>query len=111
MPASDDPWRPDLSDRVTRLKPYQKVGNVPTAVMVRAEQLCGLIDDADGIRTDRQTLIAALIYAAAEDGHRLAEIWQEYRTAPVHRLLIGQENQSGEVDLRALMDAAKADTE
>jgi len=80
---------------------------VPTAVIVRAEQLCALVDDADGIRPDRQDLIAALIYAAEADGFRLAEIWQEYRTAPVHKVVLGVDNESGPVDLRAMMAEAK----
>jgi hypothetical protein len=93
-----DPWKPDLGDRVSRLKAF-KVGNVPPPVIARAEQLCDLVDEADGIRPDRQTLIAALVYAAKPNGHHLAQIWQEYRTAPVHALLLGEENQSGLVDL------------
>jgi hypothetical protein len=96
--AQPDPWKPDLGDRVSRLKAF-KVGNVPPPVIARAEQLCDLVDDADGIRPDRQTLVAALIFAAEPNGHRLAQLWQDYRTAPVHAFLLGQEEQSGPVDL------------
>jgi hypothetical protein len=93
-----DPWQPDLGERTSRLEKV-KVGNVPTPVIVHAEHLCDLVDDADGIRPDRQDLIAALIHTALEDGDKLAQAWRTYRTAPVH-VVLRESQTSGPIDLR-----------
>ena len=98
MTPSGDPWKPDLGDRVSRLEKVKGTA-LPAPILARAEQLCDLVDEADGIRPDRQTLIAALVYAAVADGHRLATTWQDYRTAPVHEVVIGDLSTHGEVDL------------
>jgi hypothetical protein len=97
--AESDPWQPDLAERTSRLEKV-KLANAPSPVIARIEQLCDLVDEADGIRPDRQELIAALIHAAKPDGKSLAATWAKYRTAPVHALLMGESRTSGRVDLR-----------
>jgi hypothetical protein len=92
-----DPWQVDLADRVNRL-PKVKLTEVPTPVIARAEQLCDLVDDADGIRPDRGDLIAALILQAT-DGRKLAAAWQAYRTAPVHKVVLDAPGTTGPIDL------------
>ncbi len=79
--------------------PKSKLAEAPTPVIARAEQLCDLVDDADGIRPDRQDMIAALIYAAPADGQKLAAAWQKYRTAPVHSVLLNATQTAGSIDL------------
>jgi hypothetical protein len=93
-----DPWQVDLSDRVSKL-PKVKLAETPAPVIARAEQLCDLVDDADGLRPDRAELIAALIYGAGTDGKKLADAWQKYRTAPVHQVVLYQKGKSGALDL------------
>jgi hypothetical protein len=105
-----DPWNPDLDERVSRLKGF-KLGNVPPPVIARAEQLCDLVDDVDGIRPDRQALIAALVFAATPDGKKLAEAWQKYRVAPVRDIVLGEHPESGSVDLSPYTRSAKASEE
>ena len=97
-PEESDPWKPDLGDRTSNLKPL-KVGSAPAPIIARAEQLCDLVDEADGIRPDRQTLIAALVFDAVPDGEELAKIWRAYRVASVYEVLLGRFPDSGEVDL------------
>ena len=96
--TTPDLWHPDLGTRVSRLGAV-KVGNVPVPILVRAEQLCDLVDEADGIRPDRQVLIASLILAAKDDGKALANIWQRYRTADVHEVILGAHSTNGPIDL------------
>ncbi|HJU36509.1 MAG TPA: hypothetical protein VJ716_03710 [Gaiellaceae bacterium] len=67
--------------------------------MARAEQLCDLVDDADGIRPDRGDLISAIILSAAADGQKLAAAWQAYRTTPVHKVILNVSGTSGPMDL------------
>jgi hypothetical protein len=93
-----DPWRVNLGDRASKLAKV-KLADAPTPVLARAEQLCDLVDDADGIRPDRGDLIAALIFDAAADGAKLAGVWQKYRTAPVSRVLLDQTAETGPLDL------------
>jgi hypothetical protein len=93
-----DPWQVDLSERVSKLQKV-KLTDAPTPVVARAEQLCNLVDDVDGIRPDRADLIAALVHAAQPDGKKLAEIWQRYRTAPVHQVILEAEAERGPLDL------------
>jgi len=76
-----------------------KAGAVPTPVLARAEQLCDLVDEADGIRPDRQELIAALVYAAEPNGAKLAAAWQKYRVSPVHAVLLNESVSEGTIDL------------
>lgn len=96
--SKQDPWQPDSAARTSRL-PKVKLAEAPTPVVARAEQLCDLVDEADGIRPDRQDLIAALIYAANPDGKKLAALWQKYRTAPVHSVVLRQTQKNGLLDL------------
>jgi hypothetical protein len=70
------------------------------SVIARAEQLCDLVDEADGVRPDRQDLIAALIFAAQPNGTKLAAIWEKYRTAPVHAVVLNKTLKTGALDLR-----------
>lgn len=102
----EDPWKPDANARVSRLRAF-KLGNVPPPVIARAEQLCDLVDHADGIRPDRQVLVAALVYAASADGKVLASVWQKYRTASVQELLIGQCPTDGPIDLTGYTKSAR----
>jgi hypothetical protein len=88
----------DLGDRTSRL-PKVKLGEVPTPILARAEQLCDLVDDADGIRPDRGDLVSALILSAVADGQKLAAAWQAYRVAPVHKVLLNASGTSGLMDL------------
>lgn len=96
--AQQDPWQPDRSARTSRLRKV-KLADAPTPVIARAEQLCDAVDEADGIRPDRQDLIAALIYAAQPDGKKLASAWQKYRTAPVHKVVLDEQQKTGPIDL------------
>jgi hypothetical protein len=97
---SHDPWVVDLSDRVSKL-PKVKAAETPAPVIARAEQLCDLVDSADGIRPDRQDLIAALVLAAAPDGAKLADVWRTYRTAPAHQVVLNQSKKAGPLDLNS----------
>lgn len=99
MTQAQDPWQPDLGDRVSRLEKF-KFANAPSPVFARIEQLCDLVDAADGIRPQRQELMAALIYAAPADGKKLARLWQRYRTAAVHRVVLNTSATTGPIDLR-----------
>jgi hypothetical protein len=103
--AGHDPWKPPATARVSRLKAF-KLGNVPPPVIARVEQLCDLVDDADGIRPDRQVLVAALIYAAVPDGKRLAQAWQKYRTAAVRDVLLDDQPEEGLIDLTGYTKSA-----
>lgn len=94
-----DPWQPDRGARTSRL-PKVRLAAAPTPVVARAEQLCDLVDDVEGVRPDRQDLIAALIHAAPPDGKKLASVWQQYRTAPVHSVVLNETQNAGPVDLR-----------
>jgi hypothetical protein len=97
--STSDLWKPVADARISRLETV-KLASSPVPILVRAEQLCDLVDDADGIRPDRQALIAALIFGATTNGGTLANLWQEYRTAPVIEALIGEFPESdGVVDL------------
>lgn len=100
MAQQPDPWQPDLGERASRLRKW-KIANAPPPVFARIEQLCDLVDDADGIRPNRQELIAALIYGAPADGRKLARLWQKYRTAPVHQVVLGTTQTSGPIDLQS----------
>jgi hypothetical protein len=93
-----DPWKPNADERASRLQKL-KLTEAPSPVIARAEQLCDLVDDADGIRPDRQDLIAALIYTAQADGAKLAAAWQKYRTAPVYSVLLNTAQTTGPIDL------------
>ncbi|HJQ50621.1 MAG TPA: hypothetical protein VJ838_08925 [Gaiellaceae bacterium] len=104
--TQQDSWKPDADARVSRLKAF-KIGNVPPPVIARVEQLCDLVDDADGIRPDRQVMVAALIYAATADGKALASAWQKYRTAKVRDLLIGDWPTDGPIDLTGYTKSAR----
>ncbi len=96
--TTPDPWKPNRAERTRRL-PKVKLTEAPTPVLARAEQLCDLVDDADGTRPDRQDLIAALIFDAEPDGAKLAAAWQRYRVAPVHVVVIGETKTAGSLDL------------
>jgi hypothetical protein len=93
-----DPWKPPREARTSSLTKV-KAGAVPTPVLARAEQLCDLVDEADGIRPDRQDLIAALVYAAEPNGAKLAAAWKKYRIAPVHAVLVNESAVEGPIDL------------
>lgn len=43
--------------------------------------------------------MAALVYAAAPNGARLAAAWQKYRVAPVHAVLLNETATVGVIDL------------
>jgi hypothetical protein len=93
-----DAWKPLREARASRL-PKVKIGAAPAPVLARAEQLCELVDEADGIRPDRQDLIAALVYAAEPNGAKLAAAWRKYRLAAVHAVLLNEPQTEGAVDL------------
>jgi hypothetical protein len=93
-----DPWRPEADTRTSRL-PKVKLADAPSPVVARTEQLCDLIDEAEGLRPDRQDLVAALILAANPDGVRLAKLWRAYRLALVHETVLDLGTTEGEVDL------------
>ncbi len=97
--SQPDPWQPHRDARASRLRKV-KFADAPTPVIARAEQLCDLVDDADGIRPDRQDLVAALVYAAQPDGRKLAAVWQKYRTALVHAVVLNETQTTGPIDLR-----------
>jgi hypothetical protein len=96
--SQPDPWKPDRSARTSRLQKV-KLADAPTPVIARAEQLCDLVDEADGIRPDRGELIAALIHDAKPNGLALAAVWKRYRTAPVHAVVLNESLTSGALNL------------
>lgn len=94
-----DVWTVDRSARVQDLPAGTQVGKVPTPVIVRAEQLCDVLDAAGEHRPDRQFLIAALVATAEPDPEDLTARLRGYRLAKVHEVLIGETENEGEINL------------
>src|SRR5437763_5254268 len=92
-------WKVDLGDRVQDLSASTQVGKVPTPVVVRAEQLCDLLDAAGEAKPDRQFLVAALIATTDDDIEALVARLREYRLAHVHEVVLGTTATEGTVTL------------
>src|SRR5687767_11840285 len=96
----------DADARVQLLPNEAGVGKVPDALIVRAEQLCKVLDAANEARPDRQAVVAALIAVAPEDPEALAALMKEYRGKRVRDVILGGKF-SGPIDLAAELSEAK----
>lgn len=87
----------NLDDRLVEVRERNLGVLVPIPLSERVEALTNrLYRDGHG-RVSRKELIAALLYAAADDTAQLAEILKDYRTARVRDALVGDEDSSQNV--------------